>query len=207
MSDIKDRIVYEAARIVSGVRRGQYAPPERNFERIAILWNAYFAAKGLVLIPVALDEIHPLREHFRELLAQDVSPMMRLMKEARIIESPKHYDSHVDLVGYTLNGAEVNGVEVPAPPAPPPAYHQPETAEVWLKAGIVEAQKRVQELEKELEAKDNHTMFLQKQIDSLVSQFPTPPRTTVEDQAAPAQTSSSDDPVMQWRAFHRPSAD
>jgi len=45
--------------------------------------------------------------------AADVSPMMRLMKEARLDETPDHYDSHLDLIGYALTGAEVNGVEVP----------------------------------------------------------------------------------------------
>jgi hypothetical protein len=39
---------------------------------------------------------------------------MRLMKEARLCETPDHLDSHVDLVGYTLTGAEVNGVSKPA---------------------------------------------------------------------------------------------
>jgi hypothetical protein len=123
MTNIKQHIAQEAARIVDGARRGAYGTPERNFERICLLWNAYIEAKyGQRLAGFALTP-------------SDISPMMRLMKEARIIESPKHYDSHVDLVGYTLTGAEVNQVTAP--------------------------------------------------------------------EAAPAQTSSSDDPVMQWRAFHR----
>jgi hypothetical protein len=42
-----------------------------------------------------------------------VSPLMRLMKEARLCETPDHYDSHVDLAGYTLTGAEVNKVVQP----------------------------------------------------------------------------------------------
>jgi hypothetical protein len=43
--------------------------------------------------------------------AADVSPMMRLMKEARLCETPDHRDSFVDLIGYTLTGAEVNKVK------------------------------------------------------------------------------------------------
>lgn len=35
------------------------------------------------------------------------------MKEARLCESPDHLDSFIDLVGYTLTGAEVEGVTVP----------------------------------------------------------------------------------------------
>lgn len=85
----------EAKAIVSGARRSAYGTPERNFDRIALFWNAYFAATGRDV----------------ELTAADVSPMMRLMKEARLCESPDHRDSFVDLIGYTLTGAEVNGVE------------------------------------------------------------------------------------------------
>lgn len=92
---IKERIADEAKRIVTGARRASYGTPEDNFERIARFWTAYFLNTGR---PVTIT-------------ASDVSPMMRLMKEARLCETPDHYDSHVDLVGYTLTGAEVNGVK------------------------------------------------------------------------------------------------
>lgn len=98
MSDvpnIKVQIADEAKRIVDGARRANYGTPEDNFERIARFWTAYFQNTGR---DVAIK-------------AADVSPMMRLMKEARLCETPDHYDSHVDLVGYTLTGAEVNGVQ------------------------------------------------------------------------------------------------
>lgn len=93
--DIKEHVANEAKRIVSGARRANYGTPENNFERIARFWTAYFANTGR---DVAVT-------------AADVSPMMRLMKEARLCETPDHLDSHVDLVGYTLTGAEVNGVK------------------------------------------------------------------------------------------------
>lgn len=95
--DIKTTIADEAKRIVSGARRSAYGKPEQNFERISAFWTAYAKAKGWPI----------------EFTAADVSPMMRLMKEARLVESPGHYDSFVDLVGYTLTGAEVNGVTPP----------------------------------------------------------------------------------------------
>lgn len=97
-ADIKARIADEAKRIVSGARRSSYGTPEDNFERIARFWQAYFENTG--------------RPEAR-VTAADVSPLMRLMKEARLCETPGHYDSHVDLVGYTLTGAEVNGVAKP----------------------------------------------------------------------------------------------
>ena len=99
--DIKAQIADEAKLIVDGARRKNYGAPENNFERIARFWTAYLINTGK-LAPGA-DETH--------IRASDVSPMMRLMKEARLCETPDHYDSHVDLVGYALTGAEVNGVK------------------------------------------------------------------------------------------------
>lgn len=98
---IKERIADEAKRIVTGARRTSYGTPENNFERIARFWTAYLINVGKLAPGSAETHIS----------ASDVSPMMRLMKEARLCETPDHYDSHVDLVGYTLTGAEVNGVQ------------------------------------------------------------------------------------------------
>lgn len=92
--DVKTAIADEAKRIVSGARRSAYGKPEDNFARIARFWDAYFKSTGRDI----------------DVTAADVSPMMRLMKEARLCETPDHRDSFVDLVGYTLTGAEVNGV-------------------------------------------------------------------------------------------------
>jgi hypothetical protein len=92
--DVKAAIADEAKRIVSGARRAAYGKPEDNFSRIAAYWNAYAQCKGWDVV----------------FTAADVSPMMRGMKEARLAETPDHRDSFVDLVGYTLTGAEVNGV-------------------------------------------------------------------------------------------------
>lgn len=93
-ADVKASIADEAKRIVSGARRAAYGAPEDNFGRIAAYWNAYAQCKGW---PVVFT-------------AADVSPMMRGMKEARLAETPDHRDSFVDLVGYTLTGAEINRV-------------------------------------------------------------------------------------------------
>lgn len=110
MTDIKEYIADGAKNIVNGARRGAYGKPENNFHRIAKLWNAWFDARGLAII----DMDQPYR-----LKAGDVSPMMRLMKEARLCETPDHLDSHMDIVGYALTGAEVAGVQVPPPPPTP----------------------------------------------------------------------------------------
>ena len=93
--DVKTAVADEAKRIVSGARRSAYGKPEDNFERIARFWQVYFENTGR---PEA------------NVMAADVSPLMRLMKEARLCETPNHRDSFVDLVGYALTGAEINGV-------------------------------------------------------------------------------------------------
>lgn len=97
-TDIKVQIADEAKTIVSGARRSAYGTPEQNFERIARFWQAYFENTGRGAVAIT---------------AADVSPMMRLMKEARLAETPDHYDSFVDLIGYTLTGAEVNKTKKP----------------------------------------------------------------------------------------------
>lgn len=88
-------LVEEAIAAVTGARRGAYGTPENNFERIARYWNAHRANTG-----------RP-----QDITAADVSKMMRLMKEARLDESPTHRDSFVDIIGYTLTDAEIVGVE------------------------------------------------------------------------------------------------
>lgn len=106
MSDIKTSIAAEAVRIVTGARRSAYGTPEQNFGRIEALWNAY------------LSQRFPGAEV--DLKARDVAAMMRLMKEARLIESPDHRDSFVDLLGYAMCGAEVSGVkDAPEQPSAP----------------------------------------------------------------------------------------
>jgi hypothetical protein len=93
--DVKATILAEAGRIVTGARRAAYGKPENNFARIAAFWQAYFENTGRGAVNIT---------------AADVSPLMRFMKEARLCETPDHRDSFVDLIGYTLTGAEVNKV-------------------------------------------------------------------------------------------------
>lgn len=111
-ADIKTDIANEAVRIVTGARRSAYGRPENNFRRIARLWNSHLRNVGIIA-----DEPGAL-----QMCPRDVAAFMRLMKEARLAETPDHRDSFVDLVGYALCGAEVAGVSVsePAPIEPAP---------------------------------------------------------------------------------------
>lgn len=98
--DVKAELLHEAGKIVNGHRRATYGKPENNFERIARFWQAYFDNIGIKLINSDGLETTIGPEH--------VSPLMRLMKEARLCETPNHFDSFCDIIGYALTGAEVN---------------------------------------------------------------------------------------------------
>lgn len=93
MNNVKQNLLDEAGKIVNGARRKDYGTPEDNFARIAKFWQAYMENTGRAEAKIT---------------AADVSPLMRLMKEARLCESPSHRDSFVDIIGYTLTGAEIN---------------------------------------------------------------------------------------------------
>lgn len=115
--DIKEEIAAEAVKIVGGARRAAYGKPERNFERIARLWNAHME--------------NTLREP--TLTATDVATFCRLIKEARLAETPDHRDSFVDLLGYTLCQAEI-ALAPKAEPVVPPDRLRAIIAEVYKRA-------------------------------------------------------------------------
>ena len=64
-------------------RGSQYGHPALNFDRIARLWTAYLAERIT-----------------GDLTTADVALMSALIKVARLIEDPEHYDSWVDGAGY-----------------------------------------------------------------------------------------------------------
>lgn len=82
-----ERLSGEALAIVRGARREAYGKPERNFERIAVLWTAYLEA-SIGVAPFIAPEM--------------VCHMIDLIKLARLIETPDHEDSLRDRLGYTL---------------------------------------------------------------------------------------------------------
>ena len=75
-------VLEEADGLVNGVRSGAYGAPAVNHERIARLWNARLHEK-------LLEPLTPA----------DVTALMRLVKEARLIATPGHHDSLVDIAG------------------------------------------------------------------------------------------------------------
>lgn len=87
MSDITDRqrLLTYAAELIHGDRNESYDEPSANFARIAALWSAYLGV---------------------ELEPHDVAVLNVLQKVARLMHTPGHYDSWVDIAGYAACGHE-----------------------------------------------------------------------------------------------------
>lgn len=74
-----------AVELVNGDRQDMYGHPLPNHERIADFWTVRLGDK---LKPGARIEPH------------EAAAMMRLVKEARLMHTPGHEDSLVDISGY-----------------------------------------------------------------------------------------------------------
>jgi hypothetical protein len=74
-----------AAALVRGARQANYGHPLPNHERIAAFWTTRLSDK---LLPGV--SIEPW----------EAAAMMRLVKEARLMQTPGHDDSLVDISGY-----------------------------------------------------------------------------------------------------------
>lgn len=83
----RTEILMAANKCVAGDREQDYSSPERNFSRIADLWNAY----------VGWDFISP----------KDVAVMLALVKIARIRGGNAKDDNWIDLAGYAACGGEL----------------------------------------------------------------------------------------------------
>jgi hypothetical protein len=81
-----------AAELVGGDRDRQHGKKRKNFENIAMLWNAWLAIRRDVTAP--LD-------------AHDVAQMMSLMKKARTQTGAFNADDYFDDAGYAGCAGEV----------------------------------------------------------------------------------------------------
>lgn len=80
-------VAQKAHDLVLGERQSDYGDPRTNLAAIADFWSTYLNRAhltGLALEPA------------------DVCAMMRLLKEARLINNPSHTDSLVDVCGYAV---------------------------------------------------------------------------------------------------------
>jgi len=84
----RDKLLDEAKNLVNGPRARDYGDAYENHERVAQLWGT--------------------------ILGQDVSvsqvyQCLMALKLARLIVSPTHTDSWVDIAGYASLGGEIDG--------------------------------------------------------------------------------------------------
>ena len=84
----RDKLLDEAKNLVNGPRARDYGDAYENHERVAQLWST--------------------------ILRQDVSvsqvyQCLMALKLARLIVSPTHTDSWVDIAGYASLGGEIDG--------------------------------------------------------------------------------------------------
>ena len=102
----RPEILDAAKKCVCGQRETDYGSPERNFERIADLWNAYFGKN--IFDPV------------------DVAMLLALLKVARIRTGKGTEDSFVDLAGYAACGGEIATQTKNAEKEPQPKFTEKE---------------------------------------------------------------------------------
>jgi len=91
----RTRVLENARLAVTQDRQNTYGTPEQNFQTIANLWNAYWNA----VLKVRDKESNFFRPH-------DVAIFLDLVKTARLVTSPAHFDNWVDKAGYSACGAE-----------------------------------------------------------------------------------------------------
>lgn len=87
----RDRLLEQAARIISGERAETYGSAKESFERIGQLWSAVLGQ------PVS---------------GTDVARLMILMKVSRLQHHEDHADSWLDIAGYAALGAEIAGAKL-----------------------------------------------------------------------------------------------
>jgi hypothetical protein len=79
-------VLLEAEELIGGQRLADYGDQLTNFSHIAMFWNALLAPK--------------LRRGFN-ITAEDVALGMMGVKMARLAKTPDHYDSILDIAGYS----------------------------------------------------------------------------------------------------------
>lgn len=94
---ISEDMLRHAASLVGGQRAKDYGDKTENHQRIADLWNYWLSTSpGTV------------GSKFGKIAAYDVAIMMLLLKVARLMHTPGHSDSHVDIAGYAAIAEEIS---------------------------------------------------------------------------------------------------
>lgn len=88
------RVLREAGEAVLVDRANTYGPPEDSFKAIAELWSGYLKARWS-----EAPSLTPL----------DACNLMELLKIARSVSNPTHFDNYVDRAGYAACAADLMG--------------------------------------------------------------------------------------------------
>lgn len=91
---ISEDMLRHAASLVGGQRAKDYGDKTENHQRIADLWNYWM--------------VQQYKDQPAKISAYDVAIMMILMKISRLMHSPGHKDSHVDIAGYAAIAEEIS---------------------------------------------------------------------------------------------------
>lgn len=78
--------------VVTGPREQDYGDKTENHARIAKLWNMWLTET---------------KEDGDAITPYDVATMMLMVKLARLMQSPGHHDSHIDIAGYVACMEEI----------------------------------------------------------------------------------------------------
>lgn len=92
MKNERSKTLSEAESLVNGRREHDYGSPQENYERIAALWSVIFG---------------------HDVTPEQVVLAMTQVKVSRLVKSPSHRDSWVDLAGYAALGSEVSRPRMP----------------------------------------------------------------------------------------------
>lgn len=107
----RGRLLMRANECVNKERNASYGDPNADFRRIAAFWNVYIHGVIDKAVQDRGDRLvsHPQIEAVsRQVLSpHDVAVMMMLMKASRLVWSPEHADSWVDVGGYAACGWDV----------------------------------------------------------------------------------------------------
>jgi len=112
----RHQLLEDAITITHGDRNEHYDTPSANFRRIADLWSIYLGT--------------PIEPH-------DVAAMNVLQKVARLMHSPLHRDSWLDIAGYAACGYETLDEQTPQeptcdnPPSPTPEGYTSPILNAW----------------------------------------------------------------------------
>jgi len=97
-----EEMLHSATKAVVGPRAEDYGDKYTNHTRIAKLWTMWLNERTRTWAVDGQEERPDV-----EITPYDVAMMMLLVKVARLMHSPGHQDSHIDIAGYASISEEI----------------------------------------------------------------------------------------------------